>query len=98
MSRFQKGDVVYRPWLAEWEGGLHPIALLGTVLAVCPQRDGTTEYHVRNFAGESRGGVWTTFNVPAADLYRDPLQAMTAAVGASRVLAASANPPTRESS
>ncbi len=84
MSKFQKGDIVYRACLAEFDGKQHPIAILAKVAAVCPQRDGSATYILHNFDGMPRspGAVWSTTGAAEDTLHADPIEAMSKAVAA----------------
>ena len=87
--RFQKGQLVYRACLAEFEGGEHPIVILAKVSAVCPRRGEPTTYHLHNFDGlqRAKGQVWATYNAPEDSMFTDPLEAMNAAVRGSNAAA-----------
>jgi hypothetical protein len=84
MSKFHKGDIVYRACLAEFDGKRYPIAILAKVAVVCPQRDGSTTYILHNFDGMPRspGAVWSTTGAAEDTLHADPLEAMIKAVAA----------------
>lgn len=84
--KFHKGQIVHRACLAEFEGAEHPIVILAKVAVVCPQRDGSTTYHLHNFDGLKRGegAVWTTYNTAEDSLHENPLEAMHVAVSALR--------------
>jgi hypothetical protein len=82
VSKYQKGEVVYRAWIVEFEGAWRPLALLTSIAAVCPQRDGSFKYICHNYDATGSGLVRSSHNVEEGALYSDPLNAMVAGIEA----------------
>jgi hypothetical protein len=82
VSKFQKGEVVYRAWIVEFEGEWRPLAILSSIAAVCPQRGGSFKYHTHIYDVCGSGMVRSAHNVEEGALYSDALDAMVAAIEA----------------
>jgi hypothetical protein len=89
MSKFQKGDIVYRACLVPFEGGERAAVFLSKVAYVSPQRDGTFTYGIYSYDGvpRVRGAVWSLSGVLEGALFADPVEAMQIAVATEEMYA-----------
>lgn len=80
MSKFQKGDTVYRACVAEFEGDEQPAVIPAKIGSVCPQRDGSTRYHIRCWRLNDPGAGAAGISVAESELHSCPLAAMRSLV------------------